>query len=123
MDRMNRIFRLHQLFAAHRYAIPRARLESELECSRATLTRVLAEMRDLLGAPIEFDADAGGYRYSHEAFELPGLWFTPSELYALLAAQKLLEDAQPGLLDSELAPLKRRIEKLLTSELSLLVVT
>jgi predicted DNA-binding transcriptional regulator YafY len=116
MDRMNRIFRLHQLFAAHRYAIPRARLESELECSRATLTRVLAEMRDLLGAPIEFDADAGGYRYSHEAFELPGLWFTPSELYALLAAQKLLEDAQPGLLDSELAPLKRRIEKLLTSE-------
>jgi hypothetical protein len=47
----------------------------------------------------------------------------PSELYALLAAQKLLEDAQPGLLDSELAPLKRRIEKLLTSELSLLAVT
>ena len=87
MDRMNRIFRLHQLFAAHRYAIPRARLESELECSRATLTRVLAEMRDLLGAPIEFDGDAGGYRYSREAFELPGLWFTPTELYALLAAQ------------------------------------
>jgi hypothetical protein len=49
--------------------------------------------------------------YSHEAFELPGLWFTPSELNALLAAQKLLEDAQSGLLDSELAPLKRRIEK------------
>ena len=116
MDRMNRIFRLHQLFAAHRYAIPRARLESELECSRATLTRVLAEMRDLLGAPIEFDGDAGGYRYSRETFELPGLWFTPSELYALLAAQKLLEDAQPGLLDGELAPLKRRIEKLLGSE-------
>lgn len=116
MDRMSRIFRLHQLFAAHRYAIPRARLEAELECSRATLTRVLAEMRDLLGAPIEFDADAGGYRYSREAFELPGLWFTPSELHALLAAQKLLEDAQPGLLDGELAPLKRRIEKLLTSE-------
>lgn len=73
-------------------------------------------MRDLLGAPIEFDSDASGYRYSREAFELPGLWFTPSELHALLAAQKLLEDAQPGLLDSELAPLKRRIEKLLSSE-------
>jgi predicted DNA-binding transcriptional regulator YafY len=111
MDRMSRIFQLHQLFAAHRYPISRARLETELECSRATLTRVLAEMRDLLGAPIEFDSGAGGYSYSHEAFELPGLWFTPSELHALLAAQKLLEDAQSGLLDSELAPLKRRIEK------------
>jgi proteasome accessory factor C len=116
MDRMSRIFRLHQLFATHRYPIARAKLEAELECSRATLTRVLAEMRDLLGAPIEFDGQAGGYRYGQAAYELPGLWFTPSELHALLAAQKLLEDAQPGLLDYELAPLKRRIEKLLSSE-------
>jgi predicted DNA-binding transcriptional regulator YafY len=111
MDRLTRIFRLHQLLATHRYPVARARLEQELECSRATLTRILAEMRDLLGAPIAFDSEHGGYHYSEAAFELPGLWFTPSELYALLAAQKLLEDAQPGLLD--LAPLRQRIEKLL----------
>ncbi|MDP2432359.1 MAG: YafY family protein [Pseudomonadota bacterium] len=111
MDRLTRIFRLHQLLATHRYPVSRARLEQELECSRATLTRILAEMRDLLGAPIAHDAEHGGYRYTQTSFELPGLWFTPSELYALLAAQKLLEEAQPGLLD--LAPLRQRIEKLL----------
>jgi predicted DNA-binding transcriptional regulator YafY len=116
MDRMQRIFKLHQILTGRRYTIPRARLESELECSRASLTRIIAEMRDFFDAPIEFDKEAGGYRYSREAFELPGLWFTPSELLALSAAQKLLEEAQPGLLDSQLAPLKERIEKLLGQE-------
>lgn len=113
MDRMQRIFKLHQILAARRYPIPRGQLETELECSRASLTRIIAEMRDFFDAPIEFDKEAGGYRYSRDAFELPGLWFTPSELLALSAAQQLLAEAQPGLLDSQLAPLKARIDKLL----------
>ena len=92
MDRLNRLYRLHQILAASRYPVSRAHLERELECSRATLTRILAELRDLLGAPLEYDAARGGYRYGEAAFELPGLWFNPSELHALLAAQKLLEE-------------------------------
>ncbi len=113
MDRMQRIFKLHQILSSRRYPIPRSQLETELECSRASLTRIIAEMRDFFDAPIEFDKEAGGYRYSRDAFELPGLWFTPSELLALSAAQKLLAEAQPGLLDNQLAPLKSRIDKLL----------
>ncbi len=116
MDRMQRIFKLHQILAAHRYPVPRAKLESELECSRASLTRIIAEMRDFFDAPIEYDKAHGGYRYSQDAYELPGLWFTPSELLALSAAQQLLEQAQPGLLDNQLAPLKARIDKLLAQE-------
>ena len=116
MDRLTRIYRLHQTLAARRYPVSRAALQADLECSRATLTRIIAEMRDLLGAPIEFDAERGGYRYSHEAFELPGLWFTPSELHALLAAKKLLDEAQPGLLEREFAPMKARIDKLLAGK-------
>lgn len=116
MDRMQRIFKLHQTLAAHRYPVPRAKLETLLECSRATLTRIIDEMRTFFDAPIEFDREAGGYKYSDAAFELPGLWFTPSELLALSAAQKLLAEAQPGLLDSQLAPLKSRIDKLLSQE-------
>lgn len=116
MDRMQRIYKLHRLLAAHRYPISRAKLEAELGCARASLTRILAEMRDHFDAPIEFDKEAGGYKYGHDAFELPGLWFTPSELLALSAAQKLLEETQPGLLDNQLSPLKARIEKLLAQE-------
>jgi predicted DNA-binding transcriptional regulator YafY len=116
MDRMQRIFKLHQILSGRRYPIPRAQLEAELECSRASLTRILAEMRDFFDAPIEYDKEAGGYRYGRDAFELPGLWFTPSELLALSAAQKLLAEAQPGLLDHQLAPLKTRIDKLLAQD-------
>jgi predicted DNA-binding transcriptional regulator YafY len=116
MDRMQRIFRLHQILAASRYPVPRSRIEAELECSRATLTRIIDEMRTFFDAPIEHDREAGGYRYGHDTFQLPGLWFTPSELLALSAAHKLLEEAQPGLLDSQLAPLKGRIEKLLDQD-------
>lgn len=116
MDRMQRIFKLHQILATHRYPVPRAKLERELECSRASLTRIIGEMRNFFDAPIEFDKEHGGYRYSRDAYELPGLWFTPSELLALSAAQQLLEQAQPGLLDRQLAPLKARIDKLLAQE-------
>lgn len=116
MDRMQRIFKLHRILTTRRYPVPRTALEKELECSRASLTRIIAEMRDFFDAPIEFDKEAGGYKYGHDTFELPGLWFTPSELLALSAAQKLLEDTQPGLLDSQLSPLKARIEKLLAQE-------
>ena len=44
-------------------------------------------MRDSLGAPIEFDKAYSGYRYdctAHASFELPGMWFTMSEVEALL---------------------------------------
>lgn len=48
-------------------------------------------------------------------FELPGLWFSASELYALLTAQQLLAHVQPGLLDTQLKPVKGRIEKILSA--------
>lgn len=116
MDRLQRLYRLHGLLKARRYPVPRQTLLDELACSSASLTRLIAELRDLLGAPIEYDREAGGYRYSHDRFELPGLWFTPGELTALFTAQKLLAEAQPGLLDGQLAPLRGRIETILAQE-------
>jgi predicted DNA-binding transcriptional regulator YafY len=116
MDRLQRLYRLHGILKGRRYPVPRQALLDELACSSASLTRLIAELRDLLGAPIEYEREAGGYRYSHDSFELPGLWFTPGELTALFTAQKLLAEAQPGLLDSQLAPLRGRIEAILAQE-------
>ena len=57
-----------------------AALQDELECSRATLYRDVAFLRDALGAPIESgDGDEAAFRYEAgegERFELPGLWLT-----------------------------------------------
>lgn len=118
MDLFDRIYRLHQTLQHARRPIPSRRLREELECSRATINRIIREMRDYLGAPIEYDRNTNGYHYvktGEHPFELPGLWFNASELHALLAAHELLTNVQPGLLDSVVAPLRDRIEQILKS--------
>lgn len=93
-------------------------LEQELECSRATVNRIIQEMRLYLNAPLEYDREHSGYFYDTKGgktFELPGVWFNAAELHALLTTQQLLEQVQPGLLDSHLRPLRERVEKLLAA--------
>lgn len=115
MDRFDRIYALHQILSAARVPVSRTRIEQELECSRATAKRIIDSMRLHLGAPIEYDKNRNGYYYAPTAgkYELPGLWFKPDELLALVTAQQLLSDIQPGLLDPHLAPLRGRIEQIL----------
>ena len=48
--------------------------------------------------------------------DLPGLWFNASELHALLTVQHLLAEIQPGLLESHIAPLRERIERILKTK-------
>ncbi len=118
MDLFERFFRLHQVLGNSRYPVPRQKLQDKLECSRATVNRIIRDMRNYFDAPIEFDREACGYYYSmtgEHPYELPGLWFNASELYALLAVQHLLEQVQPGLLESHIAPLKERIDRILQS--------
>jgi len=118
MDRLQRIYKLHQIIAAHHLPVAHRVLQERLECSRATVNRIIQEMRLYFNAPIKFDRERNGYYYdtqNNQTFELPGVWFNAAELYALLTTQQLLEQAQPGLLDNHLKPLKTRIERLLTS--------
>ncbi|TDK22733.1 YafY family transcriptional regulator [Luteimonas aestuarii] len=115
MDRYERILSLHRILKTARYPVTVARLQDELECSRATVYRDLAFLRDALMAPVVGDGEAG-FRYDTEdaeRFELPGLWLTSDELHALLAAQQLLSRSTGGVLSGALAPLQSRIDKLL----------
>jgi predicted DNA-binding transcriptional regulator YafY len=73
-----------------------------------------------LHAPIVYDRDNGGYHFAAAdgpapKYELPGLWFNSSEIYALLSMQNLLEEVQPGLLGPHIAPLQTRLKSLLDS--------
>ena len=119
MDRLQRIYKLHKLITSHRYPVPLQILREKLECSRATVNRIIQELRLYFNAPLEYDREQNGYFYDlreGETFELPGLWFSAAELQALITMQQLLEQAQPGLLDGQLQPLKDRIETILRSE-------
>ncbi|MEO5629081.1 MAG: YafY family protein [Thermomonas sp.] len=115
MDRYERIIAMHRVLQAARRPVTVARLIDELGCSRATVYRDLAFLRDGLMAPLTGDGEAG-FSYdmlASERFELPGLWLNSEELHALLAAQQLLSRSSGGMLSSALAPLQQRVEKLL----------
>jgi predicted DNA-binding transcriptional regulator YafY len=118
MDILQRIYKLHQTVSSRRHPVSRATLEQELECSRATVKRVIEKMKLYFNAPLEYDRERNGYYYDTQdgqAFELPGVWFNAAELHALLATQQLLAQLQPGLLDGHLKPIKERVEKLLAA--------
>ena len=89
-----------------------------LELPRSTLTRLIADLSDKLGAPLVFDREPGGYRYdtADGRHHLPGLWFSSEELAALITLNQLLQNLQPGLLDEHLAPLRSRVEQILATE-------
>lgn len=118
MERLQRIYRLHQIFVEHRRPVSLHVLQEKLECSRATVNRIIQEMRLYFNAPLEYDRQRNGYHYAlsdGQTFELPGLWLSETELYALLTTKQLLAHVQPGLLDTQLKPVKERIEQILAA--------
>ena len=114
MPNFERIYALHQSLRSRRYPASTDELMAELECSRSTLQRALADMRDFLGAPI-LNVPGRGYFYDRtvDRFELPGLWFRRDELEALLVMEHLLGSVQPGLLSLHINPLRDRLKALL----------
>ena len=66
-------------------------LSQQLETSTKTINRDIAYMRDQLGLPVEWDAQANGYRYSSEVNAFPTVQISEGELFALMVAQKALE--------------------------------
>jgi len=120
MDRIERFYRIDQLLQERRSVSVRAFLES-LDISHATFKRDLEYMRDRLHAPIEWDREQRGYRYVQPAkgmprYQLPGLWFNPSEVYALLTMRELLKSLEPGVLAPHVEPLLDRLRGLLARE-------
>ena len=119
LDRTERFYKIDQLLN-DRMLVPIQDFLDELGVSLATFKRDLEYMRDRLNAPIEWDRDAGGYRFVQPnpmspAYSLPGLWFNAGEVHALLTMQQLLSNLEPGLLAGHIQPLQTRLKALLGS--------
>ena len=116
MDRTERFHLMDRLLSQQPVVTKRQFLD-RLEVSPATFKRDLDYLRDRFGAPIEWDRERGGYCYrpasGSKPFQLPGLWFNPSEIEALLTMHAMLAQVQPGLLGKHVDPLRARLESLL----------
>ncbi len=119
MDRTERFYKIEQLLSS-RGTVPISMFLAELEVSLSTFKRDLEYLRDRMNMPIEWDRDAGGYRYTSNQPDghvspLPGLWFNASEVHALLSMQYLLSNLGNGLLSTHISPLQTRLKALLSS--------
>jgi predicted DNA-binding transcriptional regulator YafY len=121
MTQTERIYKIKNMLRQGRL-VSFAAMQSSLEVSRSTLKRDLDYMRNRMHIPIEYDREAGGYSLDKSAasagqsHELPGLWFSPSEIHALLTMQHLLTALDAGgVLAPHIEPLMTRLNALLGS--------
>ena len=116
MDKLDRIYELNTILNSHRRPVPMETLCQKLECSDKTARRAIETLQTLTGAPIEYHREQNGWHYAGEQqgrYELPGLWLTATELYALLVSYNLLSALQPDVLSDHISPIKERIEGIL----------
>lgn len=93
-------------------------MQQRLGVSRATLFRDLRDLKDRMQVPIILDRDTDSYRIDTkvERYELPGAWFSPDEIHALLTMQRLLVAFDAGgILAEHIAPLRARLTNMLES--------
>lgn len=120
MDRTERFYKIDQLLGERR-VVPFETLQEKLGVSRATIKRDLEYMRNRLNAPIVWDRERRGYCFDEadtgaRQYELPGLWFSATEIHALLTMQHLLAGLdRGGLLAPHVVPLQSRLASLLDS--------
>lgn len=114
IERIARIVRIIRI----RGSVAMEVLVRELKVSKASIKRDLEFLKDRLGCPLEWNRSLRGYVIRDDLakggrFELPGLWFDSSELFALLTMLHLVEGVQPGLLTEHVGPLRTRLRDML----------
>jgi len=87
---LERMLRIHQAIQSGRFPNATA-LAGDLEVSTKSIYRDIEFMRDRLELPLEFDATRNGYHYTQEVSSFPTLQITEGELFALLVAEKALQ--------------------------------
>jgi len=112
------MFRMAEIDAAIRSGIyPNCRgLGRQIEVSSRTVQRDIEYMRDMLGAPIEYDAARHGYYYSERKYSLPSAKLTEGELVSILVASKVLNQYAGTPFEADLRRAFGRITSLLSGE-------
>jgi predicted DNA-binding transcriptional regulator YafY len=84
------MLRIHQALQSGNY--PNATtLAAELEVSEKSIQRDLDFMRDRMQLPIEYNGSRFGYYYTQEVSSFPTVQISEGELFALLVAEKALQ--------------------------------
>jgi proteasome accessory factor B len=115
---LERMLHIHQ--ALQRGKFPNATtLAFDLEVCTKSVHRDLDFMRDRLKLPIEYNAARFGYWYTSEVKVFPTLQITEGELFALVVAEKALQQYRGTSFEKPLLSALRKMEQSLPETISL----
>ncbi len=115
---LERMLRIHQAIQSGSY--PNApRLAADLEVSAKSIHRDLEFMRDRLLLPLEFDRARLGYYYTEEVNAFPTVQITEGELFALIVAEKALQQYRGTSFEKPLLSAIRKMQQSLPETISL----
>ena len=94
-------------------------LAREIEVATKTIHRDIEFMRDRLGLPLEFDPRRHGYFYTEEVSAFPTMQITEGELFALIIAEKALQQYRGTSFEKPLLSAIKKMEQALPDTISL----
>ncbi|MBC8095205.1 MAG: WYL domain-containing protein [Akkermansiaceae bacterium] len=112
------MLRIHQAIQSGKYPNS-SRLATELEVSTKSIHRDVEFMRDRLELPIEYDGSRFGYHYTEEVNSFPTVQITEGELFALIVAEKALQQYRGTSFEKPLLSAIRKMEQSLPNTISL----
>jgi len=113
-----RMLLIHQALQSRKY--PNASsLAAELQVSSKSIHRDLEFMRDRLQLPLEWDGSKFGYYYTQEVNAFPTMQITEGELFALVVAEKALQQYRGTSFEKPLLSALRKMEQSLPDTISL----
>ncbi len=115
---LERMLRIHQALQSGKF--PNAStLAREIEVATKTIHRDIEFMRDRLGLPVEYDSARIGYRYIEEVSAFPNIQITEGELFALVVAEKALQQYRGTSFEKPLLSAIQKMEQSLPGTISL----
>ena len=110
--------RIHQSLQSEKF--PNAStLAREIEVATKTIHRDIEFMRDRLNLPIEFSPARNGYFYNGEVSAFPTMQITEGELFALVVAEKALQQYRGTTFEKPLLSAIKKMEQSLPDTISL----
>jgi proteasome accessory factor B len=115
---LERMVHIHQCLQNGKY--PNAHtLAADLEVSAKSIHRDLEFMRDRLRLPIEYAREKFGYYYTSEVKVFPTMQITEGEIFALIVAEKALQQYRGTTFEKPLLSALRKMEQSLPDTISL----
>jgi proteasome accessory factor B len=112
------MLRIHQLVQAGGFPNTET-LARDLEVSGKSVQRDIQFMRERLDLPLAYDAARNGFHYQEEVSAFPTLQITEGELFALVVAEKALQQYRGTSFEKPLLSAIKKMEQSLPDTISL----